>query len=146
MLWNLEFKSTPQIGYLPSLQKNTIKNPTPSSRSCFIDCKMKNREYNWENIEIQLGGEKIEGITSIKISQSEQKEYSNEYQGTFVPFSVIRYDLIEAIKKGINSHPQRVVENLGMTIIGYRGEPVGDCVIMEVQNLPKELPSYINKL
>lgn len=56
---------------------------------------------------------------------------------------VIKYDLIGANKSGINEHPQLDVQKLGMKVIKFEGVPIADCVMMEVENLPAELPDYI---
>ena len=56
---------------------------------------------------------------------------------------VIRYDLIGAGMAGVETHPQREVERLGMKVYGFEGVPIADCVFMEVENLPEVLPKYI---
>lgn len=56
---------------------------------------------------------------------------------------VIRYDLIGAYKAGIKEHPERNVIKLGMNVSKYEGMMIADCVFMEVDKLPDELPDYI---
>ncbi len=56
---------------------------------------------------------------------------------------VIKYDLRGAYEAGFTSHPQKVTTELGMNILKFQGEPMGDCVFMEVDNIPKELPDFI---
>lgn len=55
----------------------------------------------------------------------------------------IKYDLIGAYKAGISEHPQKDVERLGIKVLSYEPAPIADCVMMEVENIPDSLPSYI---
>lgn len=55
----------------------------------------------------------------------------------------IRYHLLDAYDAQVTQHPQRDVESLGIDVLGYAGFPIGDIVIMEVSDLPDQLPSYI---
>lgn len=57
---------------------------------------------------------------------------------------VIKYDLIGAYKDGIDMHPEKDVERLGMKVITYIGEPIGDCAFIEVESAPDVLPDYIH--
>jgi len=63
-----------------------------------------------------------------------------------MPRIEIRFDLITALKQGITDHPQKVVSDLGMIVFALEGVPIADCVIMEVGNVPDQLPSYIEIL
>ncbi|RTL47240.1 MAG: hypothetical protein EKK39_14825 [Sphingobacteriales bacterium] len=56
---------------------------------------------------------------------------------------IIRYDLIGAYKAGVKIHPQRDVERLGMKVICYEGIPIADCIMMKVDDVPKNIPFYI---
>ena len=55
----------------------------------------------------------------------------------------IRYSLIGAYFSGVNEHPQKQMEQLGIKVISYEGIPIADCIIMEVENIPDILPEYI---
>lgn len=56
---------------------------------------------------------------------------------------VIRYDLIGSGMAGVETHPQKEVERLGMKVYVFEGVPIADCVFMEVENIPETLPNYI---
>lgn len=58
---------------------------------------------------------------------------------------IIKYHLIGAIKAGVNLHPQIDVKGMGMVVSRFEGVPMGDFVIMEVDDLPQELPDYIEE-
>jgi len=55
----------------------------------------------------------------------------------------IRYDLIGAYNAGVRTHPQKDVESLGCKVFGYEGVPIADCIFMEVDTLPDNLPKWI---
>ena len=55
----------------------------------------------------------------------------------------IRYNLNNAYDNGETRHPQLVIEELGMKILNYNGASTGDCIIVEVGNIPKRLPKFI---
>lgn len=59
------------------------------------------------------------------------------------PVRVIKYDLTSAFISGVKSHPQEVVQSLGMKVLYYEGVPIGDCVMMQVLNVPVSFPDYI---
>ncbi len=59
--------------------------------------------------------------------------------------TVIKYDLIGAIKSGIKEHPQKDVERLGMKVLKYEGVPIADCAMMGVDEIIDNLPDYIEK-
>lgn len=56
----------------------------------------------------------------------------------------IRYGLIGADQAGVKQHPQLQTQELGMKVLSYEGVPIGDCIIMEVENMPEILPEYID--
>lgn len=60
-----------------------------------------------------------------------------------IPNKIIRYSLIGKDKAGVKDHPQDDMEKMGVKVLKYEGVPIGDCVIMEVENLPEKLPDYI---
>lgn len=55
----------------------------------------------------------------------------------------IRYCWHESRKQGEARHPMEVVKELGMTVIEYEAVGIADCSMMEVENIPDELPSFI---
>lgn len=59
---------------------------------------------------------------------------------------VIKYDMYGAYAAGVKVHPQLDMEQLGMSVAVYRGFPMGDFVIAEVDNVPTELPEHIRLL
>lgn len=56
---------------------------------------------------------------------------------------IIKYDLIQAYANGVRQHPQLDVEALGMKVVSFAGEQLGDYVIMGVENVPDKLPGHI---
>lgn len=59
---------------------------------------------------------------------------------------VIKYDINNAVRERITVHPQKDVEGLGMKITAFQGIPIGDCIMMEVDQTPDSLPRYITQL
>lgn len=57
--------------------------------------------------------------------------------------AVIKYDLKDAYEAGAKEHPQIEVEKLGMKVIKFEGIEIADCIMMEVENIPEQLPGYI---
>lgn len=58
----------------------------------------------------------------------------------------IKYDLNEAFEWGAGAiHPQRVVENCGCYVYEYEADSMADFVIMVVDKLPDEMPSWIEE-
>lgn len=57
---------------------------------------------------------------------------------------VIRYDLIGAIKAGVDIHPQKDCERLGLKTLRFQGIPIADCAMIEVEyNQNIDLPDYM---
>lgn len=59
---------------------------------------------------------------------------------------IIKYHLIGAIKAGVNLHPQIDMKGMEMVVSRFEGVPIWDFVVMEVDDLPQELPDYIEKI
>lgn len=57
--------------------------------------------------------------------------------------TTIRYNVTGASKSGVTLHPQEDAKRLGMKVLAFEGVPIADCVFMEVENLPEQLPPYI---
>ena len=58
----------------------------------------------------------------------------------------IKYDLNEAFEWGAGAiHPKRVVENCGCYVYEYEADSMGDYVIMVVDKLPDEMPSWMEE-
>lgn len=55
----------------------------------------------------------------------------------------IKYYLPEAYECGIKLHPQKQMELLGCKVLKYEGVEIGNCIFMQVKNLPENLPPYI---
>lgn len=56
---------------------------------------------------------------------------------------VLRYDLRTADESGNPEHPQIVMKRLGYNVLKFRGEPIGDCVFMEVDKKIEPLPEFL---
>jgi hypothetical protein len=54
---------------------------------------------------------------------------------------IIRYYWPEAAANGVKIHWQTDVENLGMNIFRYEVIGFADCILIEVENVPENLPS-----
>lgn len=55
----------------------------------------------------------------------------------------IRYELLGRPAGG--PHPEKEAASLGMKVIEYKGYPVVDMVVMEVDHIPEILPSHIHE-
>lgn len=58
---------------------------------------------------------------------------------------VLKFDLRDAYENGVTEHPQHVMKDLGYKVTKMRGEPMGDCVFFEVENIIEPLPVYLTE-
>lgn len=58
----------------------------------------------------------------------------------------LRYNMRTAYESGANEHPMKVMRALGYEIINYEGIPIGDCAIIEVEELIEPLPKYLTEI
>ena len=64
--------------------------------------------------------------------------------GEEVKYTTVRYDLIDADKGGIKSHPQKVMELLGYEVVNYEGGAIGDCVFIKVKGEINPMPKFLS--
>ena len=57
----------------------------------------------------------------------------------------LKYDLIGAYNKGEERHPQEVIISLGMEVLEYVGQPLGDYIEIKVTESIENLPSFITE-
>jgi hypothetical protein len=57
--------------------------------------------------------------------------------------TTLSYNLISAYDAGVDCHPSEDLERLGITYTNWRAQTTADCIWIDVETVPDNLPEYI---